>query len=155
MCGKPRLWSFSAPRLYRWDIRSGRCRCLRVSEWRYQELATLTCASSVVAVALVVLELCPFVLDHLAAQARTQLLQPVIGLVTDRTVSVGHQIAFHRRCVDRFGHRVHRHVRHHDLLCLHVLTCFEEHLPVQVFPKVSRPFGWMVEFGLPAQLMPV
>ena len=115
----------------------------------------MTCASSVVAVALVVLELCPFVLDHFAAQARTQLLQPVIGLVTDRTVSVGHQIAFHRRCVDRFGHRVHRHVRHHDLLCLHVLTCFEEHLPVQVFPKVSRPFGWMVEFGLPAQLMPV
>jgi hypothetical protein len=50
---------------------------------------------------------------------------------------------------------VRHHVRRHDLLCLHVVIYFVGHFPSQVFPMVSMPFGWMMEFGLLAQLMPV
>jgi hypothetical protein len=107
----------------------------------------LTCASSVAAVALVVLELFPFAFDQVAVQARTRRLLPVIELVTGRTVLAGRRIAFRRRCVDQVDCHVRHHVRLHDLLCLHVVICFEGHLPSQVFPMVSRPFGWMVEFG--------
>jgi hypothetical protein len=109
MCGKPRPSSSSAPRWYRWDTRSDRCRCLRESGWRCQELAILTCASSAAVVALVVLELFPFAFDQVAVQARTRRLLPVIELVTGRTVLAGRRIAFRRRCVDQ----VDCHVRHH------------------------------------------
>ena len=115
----------------------------------------MTCASSVAAVASVVQEPFPFAFDQVAVQARIQRLLPVIELVTGRTVLAGRRIAFRRRCVDQVDCHVRHRVHRHDLLCLHVVICFEGHLPSQVFPMVSRPFGWMMEVGLLAQLMPV
>lgn len=111
-------------------------------------LAILTCASFAVVVALVVLELCPFVSSQLAALARIQQLLPVTGLVTGRTESTDRRTAFHQQYVDRVDcHARHRH-RHRDL-CLRVVSCFERILRMQVFPKV---FGWMEDSGMTARL---
>ena len=83
----------------------------------------MTCASSLVVVALVVLGLCLFASDQLAAQARIRRLLPVVALVTSRPASAGHQIVFRRQSFDQVDCRV----RHHDL-CLRVVPCLAKHL---------------------------
>lgn len=146
MYGKPRPWSSFAPRWCRLDIRSDRCRCPREFGWRCRELETLTCASSAVVAALVVLGLWPFVLGQIAAQARIRQLLPVIELVTDRTVSAARRIASRRQCVDQADCRVRR-----PDLCLHDVSYFEEHFQMQEFPMVP---GWMWVFGMMARPTP-